>query len=100
MPRYALGDVLALSPPGIGRLTVREAHQLDVGASVISRDRRADVVGIRRPPPRLSLLTAEDVLAVAGTLPVLRTAAAPAAALDRLPVLEALSASGAKGAAR
>ncbi|MGH9280455.1 MAG: TRM11 family SAM-dependent methyltransferase [Acidimicrobiales bacterium] len=91
MPWFALGDALVLSPPGLGPLTVREARQLNLDAAAISKDRRADVVGIRRPPDIFSLRTAEDVLAVAGTLPVRRTAAATAAALDNVALVDALA---------
>lgn len=91
MPRFALGDALVLSPPGLGPLTVREASQLNLDAATISNDRRADVVAIRRPPNTFSLRTAEDVLAVAGTLPVRRTAAATAAALEHVALAGALA---------
>jgi SAM-dependent methyltransferase len=91
MPRFALGDALVLSPPGLGPLSVREARQFDLDAALISKDRRADVVAIGRPPTTFSLRTAEDVLAVAGTLPVRRTAAMTAAALDNVALLDALA---------
>ncbi len=91
MPRFTLGDALVLSPPGLGPLTVREARRLNLDAAAISNDRRADVVGIRRPPDVFSLRTAEDVLALAGTLPVRRTAAATAAALDNVALVDALA---------
>src|SRR5207253_8577244 len=91
MPRFALGDALVLSPPGLGPITVREARGVDFEAAVISADRRADVVGVRQPPAVLTLRTAEDVLAAVGTLPVRRTAVATAAALDHAAVVEALA---------
>lgn len=91
MPQFSLGDALLLSPPGLGSLTLREAGQLALDAALISKDRRSDIVAIRRPPDDVSLRTAEEVLAIVGTLRVRQTAAATAAALDRVALTAALA---------
>ena len=90
MPGIARGDALVLSPPGVGSITVREARQHGVDATMISRDRRADIVGVRCPPALLALRTAEDVLAAVATLTVRTTASATASALDGPSLRDAL----------
>jgi SAM-dependent methyltransferase len=92
MTHLTLGDALVLSPPGLGTLILREARQLGLDATPVSSDRRSDIVGIRRPPELVSLRTAEDVLAVVGTLRIRRTAAETAAGLDRAALRPALTA--------
>ena len=91
MPQFALGDALVLSPPGLRELSLREARQLALDATAVSSDRRADIVGIRRPPDDFSLRTAEDVLSVVGSLRIRPTAAATASALDRAALVSALA---------
>jgi SAM-dependent methyltransferase len=92
MPRLALGDALVLSPPGLAPITTLEARRLDLEVVELTRDRRADVLGLVRPGDSVSeLRTADDVLWVVGTMPVRSTAAATAASLDRSNVLEAIT---------
>ena len=88
VPRFALGDALVLSPPGLGPITTREARRVGIDARLVSGDRRADVLTVavahgRAARVAASLRTAESVLIGVGRLDIRATATATAAALDR-----------------
>lgn len=82
MFEVAPGDALVLSPPGLGRVAVREAGMLSMPVAFSRRDRRGDVIGLAVPPAAARRLrTAEDVLVVVGTMRIEHTATATARAL-------------------